>query len=73
MYRMPSVLVPGEFDHVIIPKCTLTVNGGLKYNKKDIVALKLNINAQADRYLVNPDTGCYEMVLFDQADKPATV
>lgn len=69
MYRMPSALVAGEYDHYLIPRCIISPDTEIKLSKKDVVTCKLELSALPDVYLLNTD-GFGELLLADIADAP---
>lgn len=71
MYRMPSVLYPGEFDHLIIPRCTIGADFDLELSKGKVVTGKVKLTAQAEPSLVSPFNGELMTHLWDFASAAA--
>lgn len=71
MYRMPSVLTPGQFDNVIFPRCVIYGDTELKLGKNaGAISLKVKAKAMPDNWLVNSD-GFGESMVWDVADTAA--
>ena len=68
MYRMPSVLFPGEFDHFLYLRPVIVVDTDLKLSKKDTVTCKIKITCLPDKWLINPDTGTPELAVAEIAN-----
>jgi hypothetical protein len=71
MFRMPSVLIPSEYDHVLIPCCRINPELDLKLSRKDKVEAKATLSIVPDTYALGADgTGiCF---VVDAADTVAT-
>lgn len=67
MYRSPSVLVPGEFDHILIPNLTSTLDGDLDFNKKSVVNAKAKLTALPELYGMVNAAGFPEQMIYDIA------
>lgn len=67
MYRMPSILVPGEYDHYLIPRVVIAPDTEIKLSKKEVVTCKLVLSALPDVYLLNAD-GFPEVMIADIAN-----
>jgi|GEM_PF-6062704 len=57
IYRMPSVKYPGEFDHLVIPRATISVDTDITLSKSKETIVKIAFAAQAEPCLVSPDNG----------------
>ncbi|MBS1729849.1 MAG: hypothetical protein JSS67_03625 [Bacteroidetes bacterium] len=71
MYRMPSILTPGEYDHYLFPRITFNVDAEFDLSKAKVLTCKLMMAAQPDLYIINAD-GFGEMAFADIANAPAT-
>lgn len=68
MYRMPSVLFPGEFDHWLYLRPVIVVDTDLKLSKKETVTCKVKLTCLPDKWLINPDTGTPELAVAEFAN-----
>ena len=68
MYRSPSVLFPGEFDHYLYLRPVIVVDTDLKLSKKDTVTCKIKLTCLPDKWLINPDTGTPELAVAEIAN-----
>lgn len=57
IYRMPSVKFPGEFDHLIVPRATISLDTDIPLAKSKEAILKVAFSAQAEPCLISPDNG----------------
>ncbi|WP_306600759.1 hypothetical protein [Geothrix sp. 21YS21S-2] len=71
IYRMPSVKFLGEFDHMIIPRVTLSVDTDLSLAKGKDVDMKISFSSQAETSLISPINGEYCTHAFDFANAAA--
>lgn len=69
MFRMPSVQVPGEFDHVLLPNIRLMPDLELKLSQKDKVEVKVQVSVLADDFAIGAD-GSGVVAIIDAADAP---
>ncbi len=69
MYRMPSVLVPGEFDHYLFLRTIFVVETDFDLNKKSPMVCKLKLQCLPDAYLMNA-AGFPELAVADIANAP---
>jgi hypothetical protein len=67
LYRMPSPKFSGEFDHLLIPRCTVTVDADPQLAKSKEIIVKLSLSAQAEPSLVSPVNGEYCTAIWDYA------
>lgn len=68
MYRMPSVLFPGEFDHFLFLRPVIVVDTDLKLSKKETVTCKLKLTCLPDKWVNNLDTGTPELAVAETAN-----
>lgn len=71
LYRMPSALVPGEFDNYLFLRILFTVDTEFDFNKKSAVNCKMKFEALPDCYLVNAN-GLPEQAVYDMATEAAS-
>lgn len=58
LYRYPSKAYPGEYNHVLIPRCTFDMDGSdREYSKSKASTLKVKITAEGFELLADPTTG----------------
>lgn len=55
LLRMPSVLVPGEYDNKIFFRSVMTLDSDEKYQKKSAVNTKVLLSCQNDVFMVDSD------------------
>jgi hypothetical protein len=67
LYRMPSPKFSGEFDHLLIPRCTVTVDADTQLAKSKEINVKLSLSAQAEPSLASPVNGEYCTAIWDYA------
>ena len=53
LFRMPSVLVPGEFDHFLWPLASFIPEIDVKLSKKDAYNVKVTLGLRPSPYAVN--------------------
>ena len=53
--RMPSILVPGEYDHKLFFRAALEVDSEEKFQKKSPVSTKVMLTCQNDVFMVDSD------------------
>lgn len=71
MYRMPSALISGEYDHFMFPLVNLMPEIDVKLSKKDAVTVKVSASLRPSPYAKNAaDNGVF--CVFDAADAAAT-
>lgn len=70
LYRMPSVLIPGEFDNFLFFRILFNVESDFDLNKKTAVSCKLKFSALPDCYVVNL-AGIPEQAMYDIATAAA--
>ena len=68
MYRMASVLYPGEFDHYLFLRPVIIVDTDLKLSKKDTVTCKIKLTCQPDKWIYNLDSGTPELAVAEIAN-----
>lgn len=56
LYRYPSKKYPGEFRNVLIPSCTLSLDGDTEYSKGKAIEAKIKVDAKAYSPLLDPST-----------------
>jgi len=71
MYRFPSVdvngaIIPGEFDHILIPRLTLSVDPKLEFTQTKAQDIKVTVKAESDLYLYSPDSGLAVAAYFEE-------
>lgn len=71
LYRMPSPKFPGEFDHLIIPRVTMSVDADPQLAKSKEITVKLSLSAQAEPSLISPSNGEYCTAIWDYATAAA--
>lgn len=59
LIRMPSVLVPGEYDNILLFRSTFTIEADEKFSKKDTVVYKVMLSVQGDAFMVDADGTSY--------------
>ena len=67
IYRMPSPKYTGEFDHLIIPRATISVDTELALAKSKESIVKIGFSSQAEPCLISPDNGELCTCAFDFA------
>jgi len=70
LYRMPSTLVPGEFDHILMPKLQWTLETDLDLNKKSPLTAKVKGTALQEPYGLVNAAGFPEQIIYDIAMAP---
>lgn len=55
LLRMPSVLVPGEYDHKIIFRAAMSVDAEEKFQKSKATSVKVSLSCQNDVFMVDSD------------------
>jgi len=73
MYRMPSKLVPGEFDHIFFPKVAFTLDADLDLSKGKVLAVKFKFDALQEPYGCVNAAGIPVQMFYDIATVAATV
>jgi hypothetical protein len=53
MFRMPSVLIPGEFDHFVWPLASFIPEIDVKLSKKDAYQVKVTLSLRPSPYATN--------------------
>jgi len=71
LYRMPSVQVPGEFDHFLWPLANITPELDVKMNKKDAYTVKMTLSLRESPFMTNA-AGNGIIMLADTADAART-
>ena len=71
LFRMPSPKYIGEFDHLIIPRCTVNVDADPQFAKNKEITVKLGLSAQAEPSLTSPVNGEYCTAIWDYATAAA--
>ena len=64
---MPSPKYTGEFDHLIIPRATISVDTELALAKSKESIVKIGFSSQAEPCLISPDNGELCTCAFDFA------
>ena len=72
MYRMASKIVPGEFDHVLIPRANFTLETDFDLNKRSVLQIKVKGNALQEAYGLVNAAGIPEQIIYDLAVAAAT-
>lgn len=72
LYRFASAEVPGEFRHVLIPRCTLSADGDQEKSKSKAIQSKVTIGAENFNLLPDPVTGFGVVWLEDYVTDPKT-
>lgn len=72
LYRYPSRKVPGEFNNILVPKCSIAINADRENSKAKARDLKVSINAKAFDLLLDPVTNLPSVWLEDNAINPHT-
>ena len=72
MYRMPSKLVPGEFDHILFPKIAFSLDADLDLTKGKVLVVKAKFDALQEPYGMVNASGIPEQMLYDIATAVAT-
>jgi len=57
LYRYPSRQVPGEFRHILIPRCQIVLDADVEYSKSKAKDLKVKLNVLPFDLLPDPTTG----------------
>ena len=73
MYRWPAPGFPGEFDHVLIPRCIFEVDSKLEFLKTKAQDLIIKVAAEDDLYLISPDSGMPASSYYEETTEAATV
>ena len=55
LLRMPSVLVPGEYDNKLFFRAAMTVDAEEKFQKKNATNAKITLSCQNDVFMVDSD------------------
>jgi hypothetical protein len=55
LLRMPSVLVPGEYDNKIFFRAAMTLDAEEKFQKKNATNVKVSLSCQNDVFMVDSD------------------
>lgn len=66
VYKMPSALFAGQFDHYVYTKATWTVDTDLKNSKKEVSTIKVMFSCQGDEYF-QAANGLYLKAFADMA------
>lgn len=66
LLRMPSVLVPGEYDNRLAFRAAFTLESEEKFSKKDAVVVKVGLSVRPDAFMVDADGTGY-MAALDNA------
>lgn len=69
--RMPSILVPGEYDNKIFFRAAMEVDAEEKFQKKSAVSTKVILTCQNDVFMVDSD-GTGHIGSVDNATAPAS-
>ncbi len=70
LLRMPSILVPGEYDNRLYFRNVMTLDADEKFNKKSAVNMKIVLSPQNDVFMVDSD-GTGHTGAIDNALMPA--
>lgn len=70
LLRMPSILVPGEYDNRLYFRNVMTLDADEKFNKKSAVNMKIVLSPQNDVFMVDSD-GTGHTGAIDNALTPA--
>ncbi len=70
LYRYPSRKAPGEFNNILVPKCTIAINADRENSKGKARDLKVTINAKAFDLLLDPVTNLPSLWLEDFVINP---
>jgi hypothetical protein len=70
IYRQPSTVYPGDFDHLVIPRATINISAEMAFSKSKAVDLKVSFSAQPETSLTSPFNGEYCTSLWDMATAP---
>lgn len=70
MYRMASVLTPGEFDHFLFPLASFNPEIDVKLTKKDAFSIKVSLGLRPSPYVTNA-AGNGVFMVADTADAAA--
>lgn len=73
LYRYPSKKAPGEFNNILVPKCTISIDADRENSKAKARDLKVKINAKAFDLLLDPVTNLPSLWLEDTVINPKTV
>lgn len=65
--RKPHPVYAGQYQHWLIPRCTMSAEMDLEYSLEKVVMGKLKLSSQADPYLDPLSTGRYVVALKDEA------
>ena len=72
LYRYPSKKYPGEFRNVLIPACTLSLDGDTEYSKGKAIEAKIKVDAKAFSLLLDPSTNLPVVWLEDTVTAAAS-
>ena len=71
MYRMPSTLVPGEFDHILMPRINVVLDTDFDFNKKSVLSCKVKGTCLQEAYGLVNAAGFPEQMIYDIANAAA--
>lgn len=72
LYRYPSRKAPGEFNNILVPKCTIAIDADRENSKGKARDLKIKLNAKAFDLLPDPITNLPSLWLEDTVINPKT-
>jgi hypothetical protein len=70
LYRYPSRKAPGEFNNILVPKCSIAINADRENSKGKARDLKITINAKGFDLLPDPATNLPSLWLEDFVINP---
>lgn len=70
LYRYPSRKVPGEFNNILVPKCTIAINADRENSKGKARDIKISLNAKGFDLLPDPETNLPSLWLEDTVINP---
>lgn len=72
LYRYPSKKAQGEFNNILVPKCTIAIDADRENSKAKARDIKIKINAKAFDLLLDPVTNLPSLWLEDMVINPKT-